>query len=109
MIEFFAQTTGPVESWIGPLSGAGLAGVMLYWFMIRAEKIMISLGKRMDGNENAHNRTTRAILLLVLSLNQHNKGGPFQDEAHKLNKEVDESERLRGVGREQEEDDLSGR
>lgn len=84
-IEMLAQV-GPAETWLAPLGGVGIAGVMLHWFMIRNERRMIAV-------ENASNRTTRAILLLVMSMNQHASGVAAREEAKSIGKEIDDSER----------------
>lgn len=46
---------------IGVLLQLGVAGVMLAWFMFRIER-------RMDAGTRAQDRTSRSILLLVVSL-----------------------------------------
>lgn len=75
---------------LGPLSGAGVAGLTLWWFMNRAETRMREGERRMIAIENAANRTTRAILMLVLSINSN---VATHGEAGKLIKEVDDAER----------------
>lgn len=79
--------------WASLLSGAGVAGVVLAWFMFRAEARMKESERRMAGMETAQNRTTRAILLLVLSLEQVSETA--RAEAAAIGREIDESEQRR--------------
>ena len=83
-----AQSPIPTD-WIASLGSVGVTGVvgvMLHWFMVRNERRMIAV-------ENASNRTTRAVLLLVGSLDVH---GAARQEAKDISKEIDDSERGRG-------------
>ena len=77
-----AQANGPPD-WLSALGATGIIGVMLHWFMVRSEK-------RMQGVENASNRTTRAVLLLVVTLD-HNPGVRY--EAKRISEEIDEAEK----------------
>lgn len=72
----------PAE-WLTALTNVGVAGAMLIWFATRVEA-------RIRGMENASNRTTRAVLLLVISLRSANDAA--KEQAHAIIKEIDGAE-----------------
>lgn len=76
-----ANAAGPNE-WLGLLIQAGVAGVVLAWFMFRTEA-------RLKGIENAVDRMARANLLLVLSLRDVNNAA--KNEASAVIKEIDDA------------------
>jgi hypothetical protein len=108
-VTWFSQVIpaiGPGTEWVVPTTFGGLAVFMLIYFMKRdagreardtrrEEAKDADWHKRMLGIENASNRSTRAILMLVMSLNKHPKDGPVREEVEKIEGEIHESERER--------------
>ncbi len=72
------------QDWITTLPAAGILSGVLSWFMLRNEV-------RLRGVENSNNRMTRAVLLLVVSLQQANAA--TKAEARSILAEVDEAEK----------------
>lgn len=96
MSVLLAQTV----DWAQPLLNAGVLGVVLVWLMTRVETRMKEHDRRMVAIENAANRTTRAILLLVVSLKNANEAA--KTEAKAVMREVDVAEGAQESGRRNE-------
>ncbi len=67
-----------------PLLNLGVTGIVLGWFMTRMER-------RLNGNENAQNRQTRAMLMLVIRLGK--KDDTLSVEAKGVIAEIDRAEK----------------